>query len=164
MRRTVLLVFLLLIITQCQKKPLAGQVVGVSDGDTFTLLAAGDKRIRVRLYGVDAPEKGQDFSQVAKTFLSDLIFGKEVRLEEKDRDRYGRVVAIAYVGKTNVNEALLAAGLVWHYKQHDKTQSWSDLEMRAHKERRGIWSIKDPEPPWDFRRAKKKKQLEKQTF
>jgi micrococcal nuclease len=82
----------------------------VADGDTFTMLI-DQEQVRVRLHGIDCPERGQDFSSVAKEYLSDLVFNKTVRVEKLDTDRYGRTIGLVYVDSTHVNEALLRAGL-----------------------------------------------------
>src|SRR5688572_126201 len=81
------------------KQSIGGKVVGISDGDTFKLLVAGNKQLRVRLHGIDCPEKNQDFGMVARSKLSDLIFGKLVKVIEKDRDRYGRTIGIVYTAE-----------------------------------------------------------------
>lgn len=84
----------------------------MSDGDTFTLLMEKSKTVRVRLYGVDAPEKAQDFGTQAKQKLSELIFSKQVHVEKRNTDRYGRLVSIVYIKDANVNEELLRQGFV----------------------------------------------------
>jgi endonuclease YncB( thermonuclease family) len=76
-----------------------GKVVGISDGDTITVLVGGRQPLKVRLAEVDAPEKSQAFGQRSKQSLSDLAFGQQARVEQQDRDRYGRIVGKVYVGK-----------------------------------------------------------------
>ena len=93
------------------------KVVGGSDGDTITVYD-GREQTRIRLDGIDCPETGADFSQRAKQFTSELVFGKQVRIEGKERDRYGRLVARVIVNGTDVSLALVEAGLAWHYKQY----------------------------------------------
>ncbi len=95
------------------------KVVGVHDGDTITVYD-GREQTRIRLDGIDCPENGTDFSQRAKQFASDLVFGKQVRIEGKERDRYGRLVARVKVDGTDVSLALVEAGLAWHYKRYSK--------------------------------------------
>ncbi|NTS41713.1 thermonuclease family protein [Flavisolibacter sp. BT320] len=132
-----------------------GKVVAISDGDTFRLLTPDKKTERVRLYGVDAPENGQDFSTQARQALSELVFSQEVRIEEKDRDRYGRIVAIVYSNGVNVNEELLRRGMVWHYKEFDRSPAWTALEQKARQTKTGLWRQPSPTPPWQFRREKR---------
>ena len=148
---------ILLFLAGCQQQEASsGKVVSVSDGDTFTLLAAGNQQIRIRLHGIDCPEKGQDFGTAARQKLSSLVFGKMVRIEKKDTDRYGRTIGIVYAdGAMSVNEQMLQAGLAWHYKQYDQNPAWARLEQAARRNRAGLWSQPDPTPPWRFRKEKR---------
>jgi endonuclease YncB( thermonuclease family) len=137
----------------CSFAQLEGKVVSIADGDTSTLLSADNRQTKVRLYGVDAPEKAQAFSAQSTKYLASLIFRKHVTIEAKNRDRYGRVVGIARVGGINVNEALLRGGYVWHYKVYDRNQNWARLEGGARVERRGLWADPKAVPPWQWRKA-----------
>lgn len=130
---------------------LQGTVVAVADGDTFTMLTANKQQVKVRLHGIDCPEKKQDFGMVAKQFLSDQIYQKQVSVRKLDTDRYGRIVGIAIVSGVNVNEELLKAGLAWHYKQYDKNIAWDELEMQAKKSKKGLWAKSDAVAPWEYR-------------
>jgi micrococcal nuclease len=133
-----------------------GRVVSVADGDTFTLLNEEKKQEKVRLHGIDCPERAQAYGQVAKQKLSDLVFGQPVRLERKTKDRYGRTIAVVYSREgENINEALLRAGLAWHYKQHDKNPSWAAIEQRARSEKLGLWADPQATPPWEWRKKGK---------
>lgn len=134
--------------------PLQGKVIRIQDGDTFDLLMTGNKTTRVRLYGIDCPEKQQPFSSVARTALAELIFDKAITAVRKDTDRYGRTVAIIYIHDTCVNEELLKRGLAWHYKHHDKNPAWANLENEAKRKQLGLWSQSHATPPWEFRRSK----------
>ena len=136
-------------------KIISGKVVGISDGDTFKLLVEGAQTLRVRLYGVDAPEKGQDFGTQAHQKLSALIFSKEVEVQQKDRDRYGRVVGIAFVEGCNVNKELLRTGYAWQYTDYDRSKAWGMLQQQAKEEKAGLWSQPNPTPPWQWRREKR---------
>src|SRR5690348_6231606 len=93
-------------------KTIYGKVVSITDGDTFTLLIEENKQIKIRLHGIDCPERKQDFGQAAKQKLSDMIFKKAVYAVEMDIDRYGRTVAVVYDEQNNcINTAMLKAGL-----------------------------------------------------
>lgn len=130
-----------------------GKVIKIADGDTFTILLQDNKKERIRLYGIDAPENNQPFSNNARQFLSKLIFGKSVKLDIKHTDRYKRRVAIVYVNDTiNINESLLKAGLAWHYKEFDKNQRWDTLEQFAKKNKLGLWADKNAMAPWLWRK------------
>lgn len=136
---------------------ISGKVVGISDGDTITVLQ-DRTQYKIRLYGIDTPESHQDFGTRAKQFVSDLVFKKDVRVVQKDIDRYGRVVGIIYLGDTCVNEEIVKAGFAWVYNQYCKDivcRDWLMLEKQARENRIGLWSHPDPIPPWEFRRGKK---------
>jgi micrococcal nuclease len=152
---------LALSLAQCVEMETAGRVVGIADGDTFTMIDHHNKQVRVRLYGIDAPEKNQDFGKVSKKFLSDLIFNKAVEIQEVDTDRYGRIIAIVRIDSLIVNEALLQAGLAWHYREYDDNPYWTLLQMKAQAERKGVWSMDDPIAPWLFRRHKRNNKAQK---
>jgi micrococcal nuclease len=132
-------------------------VVGISDGDTVTVLRQhpGGRReeVKIRLHGIDAPETRQPYGAKAKSALSSLIFGKTVRLDVRDVDRYGRTVAVIRHGDTNVNAEMIRRGMAWWYRQfapNDKELERAEAEARG--ARRGLWADRDPIPPWSFRR------------
>ena len=128
-----------------------GKVVRVADGDTITVLR--DKRPqKIRLHGIDTPEKAQAFGQQAKKFTTALVAGKVVRVKVMATDRYGRTVGVVHLGAKCLNEALLRAGLAWHYKQYSKSKRYAALEVEARRKKRGLWAHKDPTPPWLWRR------------
>jgi micrococcal nuclease len=134
----------------------SGKVVGVTDGDTITVLHAG-RGEKIRLYGIDCPEKGQGFGSKAKQATSRLTFGKIAEVEPVDQDRYGRTVAFVKVGDTLLNEELVRQGLAWVYAQYCKRPvcgEWVRLEAGARKAKRGLWADPQAIPPWEFRRKK----------
>jgi micrococcal nuclease len=141
----------------CKEEILFGKPVKVSDGDTFTILTSEKREIKIRLYGIDAPERGQDFGNVAKEYLGQLLKDQVVTIKSKGRDQYGRTIGIAIIGTKNINEELLKAGLVWHFKEYDKNPTWNLLEVQAREQKKGLWSHARPIPPWEFRKAKKQK-------
>lgn len=138
-----------------ESKTLFGEVVKVADGDTFTMSTKNGEQIKVRLYGIDAPEKGQDFGTKSRQFLNDLCYGKNVSIEKTGVDQYGRTLGIVYVGDVNVNEKLVRNGLAWYYRQYAKDYCRLDsLEQLARKEKLNIWSLRNPVPPHEFRKKK----------
>lgn len=149
--KTLSLVCFLLVCSIVVEAQQTGRVTGIADGDTFNLLSGG-KQIKVRLYGIDCPERGQDYHQVAKQFLSDLIYNKTVTIKQTGTDRYRRVIAVVYIGNVNVNEYLLSAGLAWHYKRYDNNEDWAQLEKQARQRAKNIWSKSNPVAPWEFRK------------
>lgn len=161
------LAFLLLfpVLFACQQpatKRIEGKVVKIADGDTFTFLDKSNQQVRVRLHGIDAPERAQDFGNVARQKLADMVFGKAVKIEEKDTDRYGRTVAIVYtLDGACVNEIMLKEGLAWHYKEYDDNAAWAALEQKAKREKRGLWSQRKAVAPWQWRKDKRATQTKK---
>lgn len=147
-----------------------GIVVGVADGDTVTVLDTDKNQHKVRVAGIDAPEKAQPFGQRAKKRMSTLVFEKEVRLEGDKRDRYGRTIAKVWVSPPDCQRcpktldaglAVLTSGLAWHYKKYQNEQSPEDrqryafVEDEARSKRVGLWSEADPIPPWDWRKSRR---------
>jgi endonuclease YncB( thermonuclease family) len=130
-----------------------GKVVGVSDGDTITVMHDG-KGERIRLYGIDCPEKRQAFGKRAKQFASSMVFGKNVEVRSVTTDRYGRTIAWVYVNGTSLNEELLEAGFAWHYKRYSTERHLAELEDESRAAKAGLWSDPQAIPPWDFRRGK----------
>ncbi len=134
---------------------LAGSVVSISDGDTFTLLV-NKKSLKIRMHGIDSPEKKQAFGEAAKKYISDLIFDQEVKVQVKGKDRYGRTIGIVSCRGVVINEKMLMAGFAWHYKKYDVNPVWAQLEATARKKRIGLWAHDHPIPPWNFRKLKRK--------
>ncbi len=132
-----------------------GKVVGISDGDTFTLLTPENKQIKVRLAEIDAPESAQPYGSRAKQALADLIFGKEVKVVEQDIDRYGRLVGHVFVQDIHVNRKLVQEGMVWVYRQYLKDKSLLEDEQKAREAKKGLWSLPPSEQiaPWEWRRG-----------
>lgn len=133
---------------------LRGWVVGISDGDTLTLLTQNRQQVKIRLHGIDAPELGQAWGQQAKRALSSLTFRQAVNVQETDRDQYGRIVGIVYRGQLPINETLIASGHAWVYRKYNKNKRWNTLETEAQKKRLGLWKLHPNQriPPWDYRR------------
>lgn len=132
-----------------------GRVVGVTDGDTLTLLS-GRKQIKVRLADIDAPERKQPFGRRAGETLSALAFDKQARVVEVDTDRYGRLVGRVYVGAVDVNAELVRQGMAWVYRKYAKDPALYEFERTARAKRRGLWHDTEPVPPWEWRSAKRK--------
>jgi endonuclease YncB( thermonuclease family) len=134
-----------------------GRVVGISDGDTITVLDASNQQHKIRLNGIDAPESSQGFGQASKRNLSNLIFGKEVTVSWRKIDRYGRIVGTVMIGSMNVNLEQLKAGLAWYFRKYASDVPPADrpiydrAEQEARTARRGLWQQSNPTPPWEFR-------------
>lgn len=136
---------------------LVGKIVAITDGDTAKVLTEDKQLFTIRLAGIDAPERGQDFGTKSKEFLSDLIFDKTVRVTSTKIDKYGRVVGQIYLDEVDVNLKLVQVGLAWHYKKYEAEQTesdrsiYADTEAAAKKKKLGLWISPKPTPPWIFR-------------
>ncbi|MBR7619988.1 thermonuclease family protein [Phenylobacterium sp. 20VBR1] len=133
-----------------------GRVVGVTDGDTITLLTDDKASLKVRLVEIDAPEKGQPWGARSKRFLSSLIYSKRVRVVEAGRDRYGRTLGRIYSGDRDINAEMVRSGSAWAYRAYLTDLSFIKLEDEARRARRGLWSLPAGETiaPWDWRHPK----------
>lgn len=134
-----------------------GRVVSISDGDTLTVLDAGQRQRKIRLAGIDAPERRQAWGERARQFLGQRVHQRIVRIETGKTDRYGREVGKVWLDGEDVNLALVRAGLAWHYRAYAREQAVQDrlgyarAEQEAREERRGLWSDPEPQAPWDYR-------------
>lgn len=128
--------------------------VGVTDGDTIKVLC-GRTEMKVRLAQIDAPERGQAFGAKAKEALSDLVFGREVRLDLGPKDRYGRDIATVWRGRLDINREMVRLGFAWAYRKYLEDPSLLDDEATAKAASRGLWRDGDPIAPWDYRRSSK---------
>lgn len=155
LNRTCAFAALLFVAVACAAGPdetITGRVIGVSDGDTITVLvetASGKTPVKVRLYGVDCPEARQPFGEKAKKFTSELAFDKPATVKIIDTDRYGRKVGVVTVSGTNLNAALVDAGMAWAYVKYSR--AFVAREKSAREAKRGLWADKAPVAPWAYR-------------
>ncbi len=141
-----------------------GKVVGVHDGDTFTILHEG-KAIKVRVNGIDCPEIGQPFGRNAKQYASGLIFGRVVTVAVFGRDRYGRTIGDAVLADgRSLSREMVRAGLAWEYRQNSKDKELAALERAARSSKRGLWADARPVAPWDWRKASREKSAARAAF
>jgi endonuclease YncB( thermonuclease family) len=131
-----------------------GTVVSVTDGDTVIVIADG-ARLKIRLNGIDCPERKQAYGQKAKEFSLSFAAQKNVSVTVRDIDRYGRYVGDVIVDGVSLNERLVEAGLAWHYRQYSDDATLARLENEAREAGRGLWKDANPVAPWDFRKGKK---------
>lgn len=129
------------------------KVIGVKDGDTFVLLINGKEQV-VRFAHIDCPEKKQPFGKTAKYFVSDICFGKNVKIIHNNKyDRYKRLIAeVILEDGTNLNKELIKQGLAWHFKKYSDDLEYSEIENEAKINRIGLWSEQNPIPPWESRK------------
>ena len=149
--RLALVAFVLWSLPAVDQERFTGKVVGIAD--TISVLRDG-RSVRVRLEGIDCPEKGQDFSQRAKQFTSELTFGKEATVDVRDVDRYGRLVARVSVGGQDVSVALVRAGLAWHFSKYSRDPVLAEAEQVARASKRDCGQG-SPTSPWEFRQLRR---------
>jgi endonuclease YncB( thermonuclease family) len=152
---------LLLVASPAISGQLNGKVVGISDGDTLTLLDDHQVQHKIRLAGIDAPEKKQAFGDKSKQALSDCAFDKRANVDYDKTDKYGRTIGKVLVSGRDCNLRQIELGLAWHYKKYAAEQPPADRENYANQEtsarssRLGLWGDPSPVPPWDYRKLKK---------
>ena len=163
--RALCLVVPALLLSGCQDETgaLKGRVVRVSDGDTVVVLDSSQQEHKIRLAGIDAPEKAQAFGMRSKEALSTLIFDHQVSVIVGKTDRYGRTIGKIMLDGADVNIEQVKAGYAWHYKKYQNDQppedriSYARAEEEAQTKKLGLWADPSPTPPWDFRKEAKEK-------
>lgn len=144
----------------------AGRVVGVHDGDSITLLDQGRVVHKIRLDGIDAPELGQAFGRAAKKSLSDLAYRREATAQCQKRDRYGREVCRVLVGDDDVGLIQLERGMAWFFRRYERElaperrAAHQSAEDAARGGGAGLWADPEPQPPWNWRKARKRTDAE----
>lgn len=128
-----------------------GRVVGIIDGDTFDVILDG-KQTRIRMFGIDAPERRQAFYRQSKETLSSLVFGKKVRIKKVNKDAYRRWVANVYLGDQWINQVMISKGMAWHFKRYSSDRTLSNSEIQARNNKVGLWSSKAV-APWNYRKG-----------
>lgn len=152
------LLALLFLVTTVQAETLSGRVVGVADGDTITILDNTNTQYKIRLAGIDAPEKKQPFGSVSKKSLSDMVYGKQVSVDYSKQDRYGRTVGKVLVNGVDANLEQVKHGFAWFYKKYQNEQSLQDrldylnAQEAAETSKVGLWVEPNPVAPWGFRK------------
>ncbi|MEP7374459.1 MAG: thermonuclease family protein [Chitinophagaceae bacterium] len=128
------------------------KVIKIVDGDTFDVLTKEKTTLRIRMNGIDCPERKQDFYQSAKNALAGYIFNKEVTLFITGRDRNKRTIATVYCNGENINLSMIKNGYAWHYKKYSSDTIYAKAEKVARLARKGLWRMDHPVAPWDFRK------------
>lgn len=140
---------LVIFIIACPLFAFPAKVIKISDGDTITILQ-DKQQTKVRLYGIDAPEKKQDYGQKSKQFLASLIAGQVVEVEPKGKDRYKRTLGIIHYKDQDINAQMVLNGYAWAYVKYSRI--YVDQEKTARENKRGLWQSSDPTPPWEWRK------------
>lgn len=138
---------------------LTGKVVHVSDGDSMIVLANGTEQ-RVRMHGIDAPERKQPYNRKARQSLVELVAGKTVTVQYDKEDKYGRIVGKVLVDGTDAGLVQLQRGMAWFYRfyqeelEPEDRAAYAQAEDLARRDRLGLWAELQPVPPWEFRRRR----------
>ena len=150
-RTTLLLGGLLSLVGAAPVEEFSGQVVGVADGDTISVLRDGHATT-VRLVGIDAPEKRQAYGQPAKRFASSLAFGQTVTVRVRGHDRYMRTLGeVILPDGRSLNQEMARAGLAWWFRKYSRDPVLAHLEEEAREHHLGLWADPVPEAPWTYR-------------
>lgn len=137
-------------------KTFTGKAVRIADGDTITVLVKTTQQ-KVRLQGIDAPEKSQAFGTRSRQALGDKLIGKQVTVKWREHDKYGRILGQVYLGDRWINREMVAEGWAWHYRHFSANTELARAEVEARAAKRGLWHDPNPTPPWDFRKTEKPK-------
>lgn len=137
---------------------LKGKAVSIADGDTFTLLVNGNEQVKIRIDGIDASEKKQDFGNRAKEYLSGMIWGKELIVKISKKDKWRRSIGkVSTLEIQDVGLEMIKAGLAWQYRDYNKDESYAEAERLARENKKGLWIYKNPIRPQDFRKDHRNK-------
>ncbi|MEZ5617197.1 MAG: thermonuclease family protein [Rhodocyclaceae bacterium] len=139
-----------LLFAHCAFAETIGKVIGISDGDTLTVLVER-QQVKVRLVEIDAPEKAQAFGNKSKQSLSTLCFKKTAKLDDKGKDRYGRTLARVHCDGIDANAEQVRHGMAWVYDRYVTDRSLYGLQDEARAAKRGLWADPSPMPPWEWR-------------
>ncbi len=154
----ILVLLFLLFSFNCFSQNISGKVIAIIDGDTFKLLMQDSLQHRIRIANIDCPEKKQPFSNRAKQFTSEAIFGKMIMVEVLKTDRYGRLIGVVTYDKVmNLNHELVKNGMAWHYVKYSNDNDLQKIEDNARYKKIGLWSDPNAIAPWIWRSNKKKK-------
>ncbi len=156
--RVVAFCFLVFLPLAAFADSLTGKVVKITDGDTLYVLDANYKQHKIRLAGIDAPERRQAYGLASRKHLASIVAVQHVTFEYQKQDRYGRIVGKVLLDGIDVCLEQVKAGLAWHYKKYQHEQSaedrelYADAENKARNERLDLWRENNPIPPWGHRR------------
>lgn len=135
-----------------------GKVIKIIDGDTYDILTENMETVRVRMEGIDAPERGMAFYRVSKNYLGELCYGQTIKIVQTDTDQYGRAVAWGYLPDgRELGHEMIKAGMAWHFKKYNSDEDLAQLEEQARAARLGLWRDANPVAPWDHRKQIREK-------
>lgn len=152
-RAAILASLLSCVAVAADKDVISGRVTKVIDGDTIVVDSRGEK-VTVRLEGIDAPERGQDFGTAATKHLRSMVDEKDLIVIQTGTDKYGRKLGTIVTAEGSVNAKMVSDGYAWHFKKYSTDKDLAEREVEARNARRGLWAMKNPVPPWDYRKDK----------
>lgn len=151
-----LLIMLAILTAQAFGETLTGRVVKVTDGDTFHVLMNGRKNYKIRMLGIDAPEKSQAYGNQSKQYLASMIAGRTVTVQYENEDRYGRILGtISTSGIRDVNLEMIRAGYAWYYRLGNHIPTYERAEAQAHEQKKGLWKDPNALNPYTYRKMEK---------
>ena len=152
-RIVILFISILLAMTTVSAKTITGKVIKVSDGDTIVIQSSKNKKLKVRLAKIDAPELAQPYGQAAYIALNQLLISQTVKIEYKNKDRYQRIVGQVYLNNLDVGAEMVSQGHAWVYRQYSNDFYLYGLEYWARFTQKGLWVLPTDQrvPPWEWR-------------
>ena len=153
LRKCLLSIALFLTVISQVHADFNGKVIKVIDGDTVDILTPKKQKIRVRLLDIDAPESQQAYGKASRKYLASLIAGKNVFVQESNKDIYQRTLGTIYLEQININAKMVANGFAWAYRYKGivNNNNMLKLESKAKQNKKGLWKDKRPIAPWEFR-------------
>lgn len=151
-------------VQSTQPQTIHGRVIRILDGDTIEIIDSTDTTYRIRLEGIDAPEKSQAFGTKARQQLATFAFNHDATIEWNEKDLYGRIVGKLLVDGKDIGLEMIRSGLAWHFKRYENNQAetdriaYAEAEQQSRKEQLGLWSDPNPTPPWTFRHQRSQKE------
>jgi endonuclease YncB( thermonuclease family) len=145
------LLYVLIACVHPSSEEVKGKVVKVVDGDTFDILDSGQRVHRIRMNGIDAPEKGQAFGDASKKKLASFCAGKMVKIVKYSTDRNGRWIADSYVDGVSLSAAMVRDGMAWHFVKYTSDSTLARLEKEARTQKRGLWADPQAIATWIYR-------------
>jgi micrococcal nuclease len=128
----------------------------VVDGDTYHILLSDNSKLKIRMEGIDAPEKGMPFYKESKQFLIKMTSNKKIRFVQSSKDQYGRIIAKTYSeNNQELGEEMVKNGMAWHFKKYSKDTNLAQLEISAKNKHLGLWEAVNPQAPWEYRKLKR---------
>lgn len=148
----ILIIFAYVLFADLSHAKQSVNLVKVNDGDTITVTYKNSKKqVKVRLYGIDAPELAQPYGQESRKHLHSLLSGGNIVIKDEGTDTYGRVLGTLYINQTNINLQMVKDGYAWHYKQYSKSKNLEKAQKYAQENNFGLWQEKNPQEPWLYR-------------